>query len=233
LKDRSGSRRTRKKECGFSSKQLQEPIKTSQILSMYVPPPSSSLLCGHHLTRPRQYFASLQSTPPKHFSLSKSLISHNPRSAGATFRRAAFLDHAPSQIRVGLAHRTGDLGLAIDQPLSLHYLHLAARRGLAQADYEIANALFWGSPELLARYPRRAYAHARRAAEDEWAEAFALLGMAYEQAVGVDKDLKMACSWYLRGASAGDVYAERKVEVLKGRAVFGFRKASNGARVTS
>jgi hypothetical protein len=127
----------------------------------------------------------------------------------------------------------GTLSLAIDQPLSLHYLHLAARRGLAQADYEIANALFWGSAQLLGRYPRRAYAHARRAAEDEWAEAFALLGMAYEQGVGVERDLKMACSWYLRGASAGDVYAERKVEVLRGRPVFGFRKASSGGSVTS
>jgi hypothetical protein len=176
-----------------------------------------------------QHLAALQETPPKKgLSISKSLskpqIKHDITSATTNFRRAALFGHAPSQLRLGLAHRTGTLSLPVDHSLSLHYLHLAARRGLAQADFEIANTLFWGSPELLARYPKRAYAHARRAAKDEWSDAYALLGMAYEDGVGVDKDVKTACGWYLKGASKGDRYAERKVEILRGKPVLGFKR---------
>jgi TPR repeat protein len=112
----------------------------------------------------------------------------------------------------------------------MHYLQLAARRGLAAADYEIANSVFWGAtpPEELAAaaaaggggsggasLARAAWVHARRAAEDGVRDAYALVAMGYELGVGVEKSERMAAAWYARGASAGDKYAEKKLDSLR------------------
>ena len=108
----------------------------------------------------------------------------------------------------------------------MHYLQLAARRvGLAAADYEIANSVFWGAspPELAGgadsagggTLGRAAWVHARRAAEDGVRDAYALVAMGYEKGVGVEKSDRMAVAWYARGASAGDKYAEKKLDSLR------------------
>jgi uncharacterized protein len=131
---------------------------------------------------------------------------------------------------MGLAHRSGALAaqpVSQDPGLALHYLSLAAHRCLAEADYEIANTLFWGSDdggEALRQYGRHAYMHARRAAEDAWPEAYLLVGMAYEDGVGVRKDERTAVTWYLQGASKGDRFAQKKYEQLRNRGVEAFRK---------
>jgi TPR repeat protein len=141
-------------------------------------------------------------------------------------------------VRLGLAHRSGNLSgsggggggakqqVTSDPGLALHYLSLAARRGNAEADYEIANTLFWGveSKDALVKYGRQAYVHARRAAEDGWTAAFLLVGMAYEDGVGVEKSERTAANWYLQGCSKGDEFARKKYDHLVYRGVEAFRK---------
>jgi TPR repeat protein len=162
-------------------------------------------------------------------------------------RRAALLGHGPSQLKLGLAHRSGFLAgqkpalrsgtirsrresavepeIAVDTPLAMHYLHLAAKRGLPQADFEIANSMIWGGDDkLLQKHGKFAFLHARRAAKDGWGEAYCLLGLAYENGIGVQKDVDAALNWYLKGASVGDKFAEKSAEKMKHRA-FGFRAA--------
>jgi TPR repeat protein len=104
------------------------------------------------------------------FSFSKSASTGNasPQTAFFLLRQAAQLGHAKSQLRLGLAHRTGNLsasvpawtipGSSLAGPVSngikfdverhpglaMHFLTLAARRGSVEADYEIANSLVWG-----------------------------------------------------------------------------------------
>jgi TPR repeat protein len=110
----------------------------------------------------------------------------------------------------------------------MHYLQLAARRGLADADYEIANSVFWGAASSAAELSaagggggeagalgRAAWVHARRAAEDGVRDAYALVAMGYEKGIGVEKSDRMAVAWYARGASAGDKYAEKKLDSLR------------------
>jgi TPR repeat protein len=132
-------------------------------------------------------------------------------------------------VRVGLAHRSGNLAgrpVTADPGLALHYLSLAARRCSAEADYEIANTLFWGveSRDALVKYGRQAYIHARRAAEDGWKEAFLLVGMAYEDGVGVKKNERTAVNWYLQGYSRGDEFARKKYDHLRNTGLEAFKK---------
>jgi TPR repeat protein len=123
-------------------------------------------------TNTRQYMALLQLTPQKSHKISfgkSSLAAQGtPQTAFSLLRQAAHLGHAPSLLRLGLAHRTGNLsatvpawsvpGSSLASPasngpkfdvelnpgLAMHYLTLAARRGSSEADYEIANSLVWG-----------------------------------------------------------------------------------------
>jgi TPR repeat protein len=76
----------------------------------------------------------------------------------------------------------------------------------------------------LAKYGRQAYAHARRAAEDGWTDAFLLVGMAYEDGVGVEKNIRTALTWFLAGASKGDAFAQKKYEALRNVGVNAFRR---------
>jgi TPR repeat protein len=190
----------------------------------------------------------LHLTPPSFKNkFSKPVVKYDVEMGLHYLRRAALLGHGPSQLKLALAHRCGFLAgqkpvprsgtikgrresviepdIVVDAPLAMHYLHLAARRGLPQADYEIANSLFWGGDEqLLRKYAKLAFMHARRAAKDGWGDAHALIGMAYESGIGVEKDNQAALAYYLKGASTGDKYAEMKAEGMKMRG-FGWRAA--------
>jgi Sel1 repeat len=219
----------------------QMPTKIARTPSTYESPfLRPFLFYTTNATRP-QYLANLLTAPPKssgslhfkfhHQTSARDYIGHSAPSALAHLQRAALLGHAPSALRLGLAHRAGEIaGLAVTQDpgLALHYLQLAARRGMRDADYEIANSVFWGaSPELASGGPghaepghgalgRAAWVHARRAAEDGVRDAYALVAMGYERGIGVDKNERMAVTWYLRGASAGDRYAQKKLDSMRG-----------------
>jgi TPR repeat protein len=144
------------------------------------------------------------------------------------YQRAALFGHAPSLLKLGLEYWPTNKGSTLpiiqDAGLSLHYLSLAAFRGNFTADYQIAFSIFWGVDDAARlRYARHALAHARRAAKDEYFEAYALLGMAYEEGLGVEKNDRTALQWYLKGATAGDVYAGKMHEKLRNRGVNAFR----------
>ncbi|KAF2430875.1 hypothetical protein EJ08DRAFT_660546 [Tothia fuscella] len=208
----------------------------------------------HHLAE--LHIAPLKSKVLK-FSSSKPQVERDPIIGQALFRRAALLDHGPSQLRLGKFHLCGQfevksakkparmlsrsatnssrresvvsvLGTGdteIDVGLAMHYLHLAARRGQPEADYEIARNLFPSGgiggdrDDASKQYDRLAYTHATRALFGGVSLAFGLLGRAHEEGIGCKKDLTLAEKYYYDGGKRGDDWARGRSDALRNQGV--------------
>ncbi|KAH8585766.1 hypothetical protein B0O99DRAFT_696149 [Bisporella sp. PMI_857] len=187
------------------------------------------------------------------FSSSKPLVQHSVSAALTHLRRAAFLGHGPSQLRLGQYHRYGDfdtkgakkasrkpslsgttlsrrnssfsaasagMGDAeIDPTLAKHYLHLASRRGLPEADYEIAYDLLWDDNRLTKQHDRLAYSHATRALLGGVPQAYGLMGKAYEDGIGCKKNLDLAEKYYYEGRKKGDDWARARSDALRNQGI--------------
>jgi TPR repeat protein len=53
--------------------------------------------------------------------------------------------------------------------------------------------------------------------------------MAYEDGVGVEKNIRTALTWFLAGASKGDAFAQKKYEALRNMGVNAFRGKGKAA----
>lgn len=102
----------------------------------------------------------------------------------------------------------------INPTLAMHYLHLAARRGLPQADYEIAHEMLFKSGELSPQYQRLAYAHTARALLGDAQFANGLMGKILEDGIGCKVNLKQAGEYYFKGRQEGDEWARKRLEYL-------------------
>jgi TPR repeat protein len=111
----------------------------------------------------------------------------------------------------------------IDINLAMHYLHLAARRGLPMADYEIARDLFSNCDKdrdgVSKQHERLAYAHATRALLGSVPLAFGLMGKAYEEGIGCEKDLTLAEKYYYEGGKKGDGLARERSDALRNQGI--------------
>jgi TPR repeat protein len=121
---------------------------------------------------------------------------------------------------------TSSAGLAdaeVNITLAMHYLHLAARRGLPEADYEIARDIFASCDRdrdgVSKQHERLAYAHATRALFGGVPLAFRLLGKAHEEGIGCKKDLRLAEKYYYDGGKRGDSSARERSDVLRNQGV--------------
>lgn len=101
----------------------------------------------------------------------------------------------------------------------MHYLHLAARRGLPEADYEIAHELLWKSGELSKQHQRLAYAHTARALLGNVALANGLMGKILEEGIGCKVNLVEAEEFYFRGRKEGDEWARSRSDYLLNQGV--------------
>lgn len=106
--------------------------------------------------------------------------------------------------------------MEIDPRLARHYLHLAARRGLPEADYEIARDMMLSNDAPLSKeHQRLAYAHATRALCGKVPLAYGIMGKIYEEGVGIKKDLVQAEKLYFEGGKRGDAWAREKSQELR------------------
>jgi len=183
-------------------------------------------------------------------------------------RNAARLGHSQSMLRLGLAYRSGFLSsvfpawyssgsaqavvsshapkleIGSDVSLALHYLQLASRRGMPEADYEVANSIVWGVgtwpalataiPPINSEKPQQpavedenitkaklyapqALTHSRLAAIAGIPDSYALVGIVYEIGVDgwVERSPSEALRYYLKGASKGDEFARKKSDMVR------------------
>lgn len=185
-------------------------------------------------------------------SSSKPLVPYDPSSALRFLQRAAYLGHAPSQLRLGQLYLAGlkDISTKVTRKVSLsssrrdshasnsttstvgsdidvdprlarHYLHLAARRGLAEADYEIARDIVMNTPtnKLSKEHARLACVHASRALFDKVSLAYGIMGKIHEEGIGTKKDLVKAEKLYFEGGKKGDTWARKRSDELRNKGV--------------
>ena len=164
----------------------------------------------------RQRIAELQ-TPAcrKLVKIKSSILRIDDNGAREDFFKAAALGHKRAQLTIGLAYTRRTLGLPLDAALSLHYLRLAARQGVAEADYEISTWFWWGQPGVLEVGPEMAYKYAGRAAQAAFTPAYCQLGYFCETGFGTKEDKKKAKDYYLQGTAAGDMMARKRLDALK------------------
>ncbi|RDI83880.1 hypothetical protein Vi05172_g6392 [Venturia inaequalis] len=181
---------------------------------------------------------------------SKSLVAFDPATAIGLLRKASLLGHAPSQLRLGQLYLTGLNDVSImalrkaslrrdsqvststtsmassnietDPALARHYLHLAAQRGLAEADYEIARCIMMSTDDtskLSKEHARLAVTHASRALFDKVPLAYGIMGKIYEDGIGTRKNLEKAEKVYFEGGKKGDAWARKRSDELRSRGV--------------
>ncbi|KAJ3021227.1 hypothetical protein HKX48_008932 [Thoreauomyces humboldtii] len=137
----------------------------------------------------------------------------DPAEALRLLVRAADLGHVASQVRLGHSYQFGDLGAPVDPAASIRSYGQAARKGSAEAMYELSAWHFTGAEDPVTGTPvlpvdeREAYLWARRAAERGLAKAEYAVGFYSETAVGVPRDMDEALSWYTLAATHGDDHA--------------------------
>jgi TPR repeat protein len=102
----------------------------------------------------------------------------------------------------------------MNSTLAMHYLHLAARRGLPQADYEIAHEMLFKGGDLSPQHQRLAYAHTARALLGNAPFANGLMGKILEEGIGCEVNLKEAGEYYFKGRQEGDEWARKRSDYL-------------------
>ncbi|TID23742.1 HCP-like protein [Venturia nashicola] len=180
----------------------------------------------------------------------KPLVPYDPSTAIELLRKASLLGHAPSQLRLGQLYlagprnmskklsRKGSLrrdsqtsastdslvssNLETDPTLARHYLYLAARRGLTEADYEIARDIIMSrhDPSKLSKADAQlAVIHASRALFDKVPLAYGIMGKIYEDGIGRKRDFEKAEKLYFEGGKKGDGWARKRSDELRNRGV--------------
>lgn len=115
------------------------------------------------------------------------------------------VDTAPREVKFQVATlyaRGGMFGVARDLPRAIALMSAAADEGLLAAQFEVGRALLSGAPGVPAD-PTRAVRYLSLASGNGAPQASALLGQAYEQGVGVTRDLREAAQWYQKAVTQG------------------------------
>lgn len=207
-------------------------LNSQDLALLHLEPPPSKLRSGFKLSN------------------SKPLVAYDPSTAVELLHKAALLDHAPSQLRLGQLYLAGHTDISkrnsrkaplrrdsyvcsstasevlsemeTNSTLARHYLHLAARRGLAEADYEIAREIVMSTDDTSKLTKEHAYlavAHASRALFDKVPLAYGIMGKIYEHGIGTKKNLEKAEKLYFEGGKKGDTWARKRSDELRNRGV--------------
>ena len=155
-------------------------------------------------------------------------LAKSMKKAAKLFKRAVERGSVNAMVSLGYRYFTGE-DFKLDKTKGLKLWRMAADRGLARAQCNLAAALYErGKPEwYMTReassedYPRdecacqdlkEAFRYFQLAAEQGFTEAEKRLGLCFGQGDGVEPDLDEARRWYKRAAAKGDKWA---IEMLK------------------
>jgi TPR repeat protein len=132
-------------------------------------------------------------------------------------RKLSVPDNASGR-RASSASSVDPMDADINPKLAMHYMHLAARRCMPEADFEIARDLIFTQGARSSDLDDTlAYAHAERARFYGVPRAYGLLGKAHEEGIGCEKDLDLAEEYYREGGRKGDGWAGAMSEALQNR----------------
>jgi TPR repeat protein len=96
---------------------------------------------------------------------------HCSRYARELYTKAAQLDYAPSQFKLGYCYEYGTLTCEIDPRRSIAWYTRAAEQGHPEAELALSGWYLTGSESILQQSDQEAYLWARKAAEKGFAKA--------------------------------------------------------------
>jgi TPR repeat protein len=154
------------------------------------------------------------------FKIKEKLLSIDTRVARENFFKAAKLGDAMAQITVGRAYMKPDneLQVPVDPALSLHYLRLASRQGVPEADLHISSWFWFGhnvnGSVVLPENHGLAFGYAYRAMKYDYTPAYCQVGYFYEHGLGVKQNYDKAKDCYLQAISRGDPDARKRYDAF-------------------
>ncbi|KAK7208288.1 hypothetical protein BZA70DRAFT_273353 [Myxozyma melibiosi] len=147
------------------------------------------------------YGLALLDEDPQWSGASDSLFS-NPALGRKFLEQAALLSVSASQVRLGVAWQTRELGCEYDPPISLHYYALASRSGDPSAYMGLSSWYFSGDADY--NFPvneELAVSLASKAADKGNVKAYFAMGYFCEVGICMPQNLEEAKRWYNLGAA--------------------------------
>lgn len=166
--------------------------------------------------------------------IDESLLPIDTSMAFMYLLKSAYIGYSKAQWHVGDAYEMGALGCPVDAAKSIHYYHLAARRGWGKAAYDLGRWFLAGTgkEDQVVPDPALSFKFAQWGAfEDDNASEY-MMGYHYETGTHVRKDIGEARKWYKRASNHGsdgiqETSCERLV-ALEERDEFFFEAALDG-----
>lgn len=136
--------------------------------------------------------------PPHHFTPFIPLGQTLDLEARRHLERAAFLNFAPAQYKLGHAYEFAQPPFPFDALLSVQYYSLASQQGETEADMALSKWFLCGAEGSFEKDEGLAYTFAEKAARRGLPSAEFAMGYYMEVGVGGTKDVEAAIKWYQR-----------------------------------
>ena len=121
-----------------------------------------------------------------------------PEEARRHLERAAYLNFAPAQYKLGHAYEFATPPFPFDALLSVQYYSLASQQGEIEADMALSKWFLCGSEGAFEKDEVLAVTFAEKAAKKGLATAEFAMGYYCEVGIGGAKDIASAKKWYQR-----------------------------------
>lgn len=128
--------------------------------------------------------------------------------------RAAYLNFAPAQYKLGHAYEFAQPPFPFDPLLSVQYYSLASQQGEIEADMALSKWFLCGAEGSFDKDESLAFTFAEKAARRGLPSAEFAMGYYMEVGVGGPKDIAAATKWYTRAAQHGNADATERLAAL-------------------
>ncbi|EIN13641.1 HCP-like protein [Punctularia strigosozonata HHB-11173 SS5] len=154
------------------------------------------------------------SIPPQTFASVLPPGSSREAEARRHLERAAYLNFAPAQYKLGHAYEFAQAPFPFDPLLSVQYYSLASQQGEIEADMALSKWFLCGAEGCFEKDEALAYTFAEKAARKGLPSAEFAMGYYAEVGVGGPKDMQAARKWYTRAADHGNADAKERLAAL-------------------
>ncbi|KAH9910439.1 HCP-like protein [Epithele typhae] len=137
-----------------------------------------------------------------------------PDDARRHLERAAYLNFAPAQYKLGHAYEFASAPFPFDALLSVQYYSLASQQGEIEADMALSKWFLCGAEGSFDKDEGLAWTFAEKAARKGLPSAEFALGYYSEVGVGGPVDIENARKWYIRAAEHGNADASDRLKAL-------------------
>ncbi|KAI0665457.1 hypothetical protein C8Q78DRAFT_1064822 [Trametes maxima] len=137
-----------------------------------------------------------------------------PEEARRHLERAAYLNFAPAQYKLGHAYEFATPPFPFDALLSVQYYSLASQQGEIEADMALSKWFLCGAEGAFDKDEGLAWTFAEKAARKGLPSAEFALGYYSEVGVGGPKDIDAARKWYNRASQHGNNDATERLQAL-------------------